>query len=250
MSGQLTPQFPHIGSHIDFLGGLLADEMGLGKTILLLTLIGISKLFSSTHQELIVQSQLSAKINTNVKIMENLDESDFNDIERKNKRRSLFEKSKRKIRMTGRSASKSRKAKFSRIQKSSSKNRNKSKEAVSKKKSKSGRSVSRNSNKSRERSADFDSKSESNFGAIGMIKNEKSREKRWEKIKESSTNKKKSKFNIGNQLIYPKKKKLGGLAGNLIVMPTMLLSQWAEEIENFFKKVENIIFYFLIIIYV
>lgn len=75
MTGQMVLEFPDVGCHIDFLGGLLADEMGLGKTILILSLIGISKIFNETHQFQLLEKHQIKQTGLKCKIFEKFEDA-------------------------------------------------------------------------------------------------------------------------------------------------------------------------------
>ena len=231
MSGQLTPDFPHMGSHINFLGGLLADEMGLGKTILLLSIIGVSKVFSDSHQAMILKNRLGSKYDKDIKIMETLREEDFHKIERKSIRKSLKKQSKGKLARTGKKPSNKRGVSAGNMY---------------------GSPKSGKSGQGRGRGNAEKDKSPARLGIIGIIKQKSmNRRKKAEsegkkkaktRSKTNAKGKRKGKGKGGrkkgkSENKRAKKRKLGGLAGNLIVLPTMLLSQWADEIEVFYKKV-------------
>lgn len=70
VTGQLTTEFPHLGYQIDVIGGLFADEMGLGKTISMLSLIGLSKLYSSHHQKKLFEMHQINNFPKNCKFIE------------------------------------------------------------------------------------------------------------------------------------------------------------------------------------
>lgn len=155
MTGQMVLEFPDIGCHIDFQGGLIADEMGLGKTILILSLIGISKIFNSSHQLALLKKYKIDLENENSKIIQGFSKKEFREIEKRHQAFKLRSKSKGKLAPTG----------------------------------------------------------------LKRRKNDKSR---------SKSKSRKKKYLGRNE---------SRLGGNLIVVPTILMAQWEEEIRSFFKKV-------------
>ena len=157
MTGQMTLEFPDVGCHINFYGGLLADEMGLGKTILMLSLIGISKMFSNSHQMGLLKNFNFTKTDKKAKIIEQVSKGDFFEINKQHKVFKIKSKSKGRLKPTG------------------------------------------NAKK---------------------------------KVKRSKTKPKKKKN---------KRETWATLGGNLIIVPTILMAQWEDEINSFFKKVNRVI---------
>jgi SNF2 family DNA or RNA helicase len=157
MTGQMCLEFPDVGCHINFYGGLLADEMGLGKTILMLSVIGISKMYSSCHQMGLLSKFTLNDTDKKAKIIENVSQNDFSTI---NKLHSVFK---------------------------------------------------------------IKSKSKGKLKPTGVNKG---------KVKRSKTLKKKKKR---------KKEADATLGGNLIIVPTILMAQWEDEIRSFFKKVSSLL---------
>jgi SNF2 family DNA or RNA helicase len=161
MTGQMVLEFPHVGCHINFFGGLVADEMGMGKTILVLSLIGVSKLFSASHQVSLVSKVHLSENEMNSRIMKKYSKKDLQKIEKEQSVFRIKSKSKGKLRRTGSSH-------------------------------------------------------------VNKLKTPKPK-----KIKRRNK-KRGAKKTSGNYF-----------AGNLIIVPTILMAQWEDEINSFYKKVSK-----------
>lgn len=155
MTGQIVLEFPHVGCHINFFGGLVADEMGMGKTILVLSLVGVSKLFNTPHQTSLLSKFDFADADVASRVIQDYSTKDLRDIERRQSAFRLKSRSKGKLRSTG--------------------------------------YKSKTKPKSRPR------------------KNKKKKKKKTQSTRL--------------------------LGGNLIIVPTILMAQWEDEIKSFYKKV-------------